>query len=319
MMSRVQCGTTRASATRAAVGHQAHQHARRAAAGAGERAGRGRPVAAHGQVQGRGAAPHAEASESVRPEEVARSERRSRASAVPRPAAAAPVPRGTTRSTKKKPRSTWRRSWPSGARCAARRQHDYAATRSGACSRLDARTSGRRPRPRAKLCGEAVQAASGIISDILQGLECGVCVGMATSSASRRTSSGPASRVQCAHCDNTVDVVESIAFSGKLGKCPECATRGAWSASRRTLPSRRRGFAAHPQKLQAVQTFNKVRNSSHTRCSDRETHTHCLPLQLVQSQLNVVAARLAVAHDALRPHAVHHGHAQRLKRRAAVG
>ena len=73
-----------------------------------------------------------------------------------------------------------------------------------------------------KLCGEAVKAAAGIISDAMQGLEYGVCVGIGDLFRIFTHLVGPASKVQCAHCDNTVDVVESVAFAGSLGNCPLC-------------------------------------------------------------------------------------------------
>ncbi|MBD40258.1 MAG: hypothetical protein CMB11_07805 [Euryarchaeota archaeon] len=73
-----------------------------------------------------------------------------------------------------------------------------------------------------KLCGEAVQAAAGIVSDAMQGLGQGVCVGIGDLFDIRTHLVGPASKVQCAHCENTVDVVESVAFSGALGTCPDC-------------------------------------------------------------------------------------------------
>lgn len=73
-----------------------------------------------------------------------------------------------------------------------------------------------------KLCGEAVQAAAGIVSDAMQGLGQGVCVGIGDVFGIRTHLIGPASKVQCAHCENTVDVVESVAFSGALGTCPGC-------------------------------------------------------------------------------------------------
>ena len=73
-----------------------------------------------------------------------------------------------------------------------------------------------------KLCGEAVQAAAGIVSDAMQGLGQGVCVGISDLFHIRTHFVGPASKVQCAHCENTVDVVESVAFAGALGTCPLC-------------------------------------------------------------------------------------------------
>jgi hypothetical protein len=73
-----------------------------------------------------------------------------------------------------------------------------------------------------KLCGEAVQAAAGIISDALQGLEYGVCVGIGDLFNIFTHLVGPASKVQCAHCENTVDVVESVAFAGSLANCSLC-------------------------------------------------------------------------------------------------
>lgn len=73
-----------------------------------------------------------------------------------------------------------------------------------------------------KLCGEAVQAAAGIVSDAMQGLGQGMCAGIDDLFDIRTHLIGPASKVQCVHCENTVDVVESVAFSGALGTCTGC-------------------------------------------------------------------------------------------------
>lgn len=73
-----------------------------------------------------------------------------------------------------------------------------------------------------KLCGEAVDAAAGIVSDAIQGLGQGVCEGINDLFSISTHLIGPASKVQCVHCENTVDVVESVAFSGSLGSCPSC-------------------------------------------------------------------------------------------------
>jgi len=70
-----------------------------------------------------------------------------------------------------------------------------------------------------KLCGEAVNAASAIFVDILQQ---GACVGMDDLFKFKTHLVAPTSKIQCAHCENTVDVVESVAFSGTLGTCALC-------------------------------------------------------------------------------------------------
>lgn len=70
-----------------------------------------------------------------------------------------------------------------------------------------------------KLCGEALSAATGIFSDILQQ---GACAGMADLFQITTYLVSPTSRVRCAHCENFVNVVESVAFSGIFGKCSSC-------------------------------------------------------------------------------------------------
>lgn len=73
-----------------------------------------------------------------------------------------------------------------------------------------------------KLCGEALEAASGIFSDILQGMGRGACVGMADLFDVTAYLVSPSSSVQCAHCENQVNVVQSVAFSGHFGACISC-------------------------------------------------------------------------------------------------
>jgi|TARA_B100000809_G_scaffold265339_1_gene323848 hypothetical protein len=70
-----------------------------------------------------------------------------------------------------------------------------------------------------KLCGDAVQSASAILSDIIQQ---GAVVGMGDLFEITTYLVGPTSSVTCAHCENKVNVVQSVAFAGKLGKCTSC-------------------------------------------------------------------------------------------------
>ena len=70
-----------------------------------------------------------------------------------------------------------------------------------------------------KLCGEALEAASGIFSDILQGMGQGACAGMSDLFDLTTYLVAPASATLCADCDNRVNVVESVAFAGLFGKC----------------------------------------------------------------------------------------------------
>lgn len=71
-----------------------------------------------------------------------------------------------------------------------------------------------------KLNGDAVQSASAILSDIIQQ---GAVVGMGDLFEITTYLVGPTSIVTCAHCEHTVNVVQSVAFTGKLGKCTSCA------------------------------------------------------------------------------------------------
>ena len=71
----------------------------------------------------------------------------------------------------------------------------------------------------AKLSGEAINQASGSFADVLQ---FGACVGIGELFEIASYVVTPSSAVQCAHCENYVNVVASIAFSGDLGKCKAC-------------------------------------------------------------------------------------------------
>jgi len=73
-----------------------------------------------------------------------------------------------------------------------------------------------------KLCGEALEAASGIFSDILQGMGQGACAGMGDLFDLTTHLVSPSSSVRCAHCEKRVNVVESVAFAGLFGKCSFC-------------------------------------------------------------------------------------------------
>ena len=164
--------------------------------------------------------PTAEASESVRPEGVAPDPQDAQPHHLA--AAAALAAAGTTRSTKKKSKKHMEALLAERGKMRGARQHDYATDAIRCMLKPGCKDEWKATSAAAKLCGEAVHAASAIISDIIQGLEYGVCVGIGDLFSFSTHLVGPASKVQCAHCDNTVDVVESIAFSGKLGTCPEC-------------------------------------------------------------------------------------------------
>lgn len=73
-----------------------------------------------------------------------------------------------------------------------------------------------------KLCGEALEAASGIFSDILQGMGQGACAGMSDLFDLTTYLVSPSSSVRCAHCTNRVNVVQNVAFGGLFGKCAFC-------------------------------------------------------------------------------------------------
>ncbi len=157
-----------------------------------------------GMYRGMALHPTAEASVSVRPEELD-------------PAAAPPAPAPATRSSKKKKKPEAllaERGRQRGARqqCAAT---DAVRCMFGAHFVEDWRIL----KASKKLCGEAVTAAAAIFGDVLQQ---GACVGMDDLFKFQTHLVAPTSKLQCAHCENTVDVVESIAFSGTLGNCAVC-------------------------------------------------------------------------------------------------
>ena len=166
--------------------------------------------------------PTTEASESVRPEEL---DPGACAAAAPAaaPAAAAPAsaPPASGRSSKKKHKRPEALLAERGKQREIR-QHCYATNALRCMIRPGGKHDWKIQEAAKKLCGEAVQAAAGIISDAMQGLEYGVCVGIGDLFKIYTHVVGPASKVQCAHCDNTVDVVESVGFAGNLGNCPLC-------------------------------------------------------------------------------------------------
>jgi len=171
--------------------------------------------------------PTAEASESVRPEGVAPASEAAQAQPgacgnAAASAAALAAATGTTRSTKKKSKKHMEALLAERGKMRGARQHDYATDAIRCMLKPGCKDEWKVASAATRLCGEAVHASSAIISDIIQGLECGVCVGIGDLFSFSTHLVSPASKVQCAHCDNTVDVVESIAFSGKLGTCPEC-------------------------------------------------------------------------------------------------
>ena len=88
----------------------------------------------------------------------------------------------------------------------------------------------------AKLCGAAVNRASDTFVQILQQ---GGCAGMTTQFDVTSYVVSPTSRLKCAHCENMVNVVQSVAFSGLMGNCKtcrhprclDCVSRGVMLAS----------------------------------------------------------------------------------------
>ena len=70
-----------------------------------------------------------------------------------------------------------------------------------------------------ELNGDALGAASGIFSDVLQQ---GACAGMSDLYKCTTYLVSPTSGVQCAHCEARVNVVQSVAFAGSLGACDVC-------------------------------------------------------------------------------------------------
>ena len=70
-----------------------------------------------------------------------------------------------------------------------------------------------------KLCSAAINKASGIFGDMLQ---LGGCGGPSVLFNFTSYSISPTSAVICAHCENRVAVVASIAFAGSLGVCVRC-------------------------------------------------------------------------------------------------
>ena len=70
-----------------------------------------------------------------------------------------------------------------------------------------------------KLCSVAINKASGIFGDVLQ---LGGCGGPSVLFNFTSYSISPTSAVLCAHCENRIHVVQSIAFAGSLGVCAQC-------------------------------------------------------------------------------------------------
>ena len=70
-----------------------------------------------------------------------------------------------------------------------------------------------------ELNGDALAAASGIFSDVLQQ---GACDGMTDLYKCTTYLVSPTSGVMCANCDARVNVVQSVAFAGSLGTCDAC-------------------------------------------------------------------------------------------------
>ena len=70
-----------------------------------------------------------------------------------------------------------------------------------------------------ELNGDALAAASGIFGDVLQQ---GACMGMTDLYDVTTYLIGPTSKVLCAHCNESVNVVQSVAFAGSLGACHVC-------------------------------------------------------------------------------------------------
>ena len=164
--------------------------------------------------------PTAEASASVRPDDLD--------PAACAPAAAAPASASASASAPASSRSSKKKHRKPEALLAERgkqremRQQCYATDALRCMIKPGGKHDWKIQAAAGKLCGEAVQAAAGIISDAMQGLGYGVCVGIGDLFKIYTHLVGPASKVQCAHCDNTVDVVESVGFAGNLANCPLC-------------------------------------------------------------------------------------------------
>jgi hypothetical protein len=199
--------------------------------------------------------PTSEASESVRPDELDPTR-------VPATPAMPTMPTTTTSASAASARSSKKKHKKPEALLAERgkqreaRQHGYAFDAVRCMIRPGGKEDWKVPEAAQKLCGESVQAAAAIVSDLLQGLEHGVCVGIGDLFQMCTHLVGPASKVQCANCENTVDVVESVAFSGALGACPGCG---------------------HPRCLECVSadiaTFAAGGTFKHGQCKHCKAHT----------------------------------------------
>ena len=71
----------------------------------------------------------------------------------------------------------------------------------------------------AKLSPEAINQAAGVFADVLQ---CGGCMGISKLFKPNSYLVTPRSAMRCTNCEQFVNVVQSIAFSGKIGQCPTC-------------------------------------------------------------------------------------------------
>ena len=164
--------------------------------------------------------PTAQASESARPEDMDPS--------AARAAAPAPAP-APTRSAKKVPKKQ-RGSGGGGESLLAEKgklrevtQQSYATDAIRCMFKPGMRRDEVRVQIASKnLSGEAVSGASAIFSDIVQGMGQGVCAGMGDLFDVVTYLVAPTSTLECAHCTNTVNVVECVAFAGIFGTCSSC-------------------------------------------------------------------------------------------------
>ena len=159
--------------------------------------------------------PTTEASVSVRQEELDPAAKPAPHAPAPAPAAAATA---TAKSTKKKKRPEALLAERSRMRVAKQHYCAKEAVRAivNNCGSRDEKYIAAASE---ELCDHAIASATGIFSDILQH---GACVGMADLFKFSTYLVSPSSKVPCAHCENEVNVVESVAFSGAFGRCSTC-------------------------------------------------------------------------------------------------
>jgi len=103
-------------------------------------------------------------------------------------------------------------------------------------------------------CGTAVMQAGGILGDVLQIGGCRAIGWLFQSTTSYLVS--PTSNVRCAHCENTVNVVQSIAFTGMFGACSNCKHPRCMECVAMDIETSSSPHTNSPQLLECLYCYN---------------------------------------------------------------